>query len=131
MTLREILDSMPNGSWLAGTAQLLGWQGRYSLSNQERKGLIEEVEKALETANASAATNLLYAGLTLDEALFLAKIQKKGLLRMSRYSYRDTTLVPVITALCDPTIGLSNATVAYFISLFNLYKIGRALRKEY
>lgn len=131
MTLQDILGSLPNGSWLAAPAQLLGFQGRYSLSNQESKGLVEEVEKALEAGDVSSATNLLYAGLVLDGPRVLARIQKKGLLRMSRYSYHDTPLVPVVTALCNPTLSLSAAVRAYLTSVSNLYKVGRAIHKEY
>jgi hypothetical protein len=131
MTLKDILGSLPNGSWLDATAPLRGFQWRYSLSNQECKVLVEEVEKALETGDTSSASNLLYAGLVLDDMRFLARIQKKGLLRISRYSYRETPLVPVVTALCNPTLGLSRTTCVYLTSVSNLYVVGRAIRKEY
>jgi len=131
MTLQDILGSLPNGSWLDASAQLLGFQGRYSLSNQECKCLIERVEKALEAEDVSSATNLLFAGLVLDGSRVLARIQKKGVLRMSRYSYRDAPLVPVVKALCNLALGLSEAAVAYLTSVSNLYKVGHAIRKEY
>jgi hypothetical protein len=131
MKLQDILGSLPDGSWVAASAQLLSVQGRYSLSAQECKGLVEQVEKALETGDDALATNLLYAGLVLDGPRMLARIQKKGLLRMSRYSYRDVPLVPVVTDLSKPALGLSAAAVAYLTSVSNLYKVGHAIRKEY
>jgi len=131
MKFQDILASLPKGSWLDDPTQLLDFQGRYSLSNQECKGLVEEVQRTLETGDTSSASNLLYAGLVLDDPRFLARIQKKGMLRLSRYSYRETPLVPAVTALCNPTLGLSRTTGAYLTSVSNLYKVGRAIRNEY
>jgi hypothetical protein len=122
---------LPSGSWLASRAQLADFQGRYLLSSQECKGLVEQLEKALETADSLNAINLLYAGLMLDDPRFLARLQKKGLLRMSRYCYREAPLVPVVTALCNPALGLPRATADYLTSVSNLYKVSRSIRNEY
>ncbi len=131
MTLQDVLNGLTGPSWLTEPQRLLHCRGHVTLTKAESKQLHEEASVALGKGDSLAASNRLYAGLVLDEPRFLARLQKDGILRVSRYSYQQEPVAPVVTALLGPGLGLSATTVAYLESVSNLHRVAKSVRALY
>jgi hypothetical protein len=131
MSLTSVLSALTAPSWLERPQELLTHRGSLVLSRNESRLLLDAAKEAIDTGNVQVAQNNLYAGLLLDEARFLAELQKLGILRVSRFSYASELLASVVSALLTPGLGLSIAVLDYLQSFSNLYEVARRVRQEY
>lgn len=131
MSLNAFLKKLTQDNWLEVPNEVNVARGKISLTKQERRSLLENIEVAIANGLQQDATNNLYVGLVIDESPFLFELQKKGLLRISRHSYKPEPLNSIVTALLTPSLGLSNEVVDYLTSVSNLYQVARQIRREH
>lgn len=131
MTLHEVLTSLPGHSWLTEPMLLLRHRGLVTLSKAESKQLHERASEAIRKGDSIVTANHLYAGLVLDEPAFLARLQKDGILRLSRHSYQQEPVASVVASLLAPELGLSAVTVGYLESVANLHQVAKSVRALY
>ena len=113
MSLMSILSGLPEGAWIEHPNAVTRHRGTLLLSPQESRSLSSAAAVAIRNQDVTRATNNLFAGLVLDESRFLAKIQKDGILRISRFSYASEPLNSIVKSLLLSELGLSQDTISY------------------
>lgn len=131
MDFKTFRSQVTAPSWLSIANELIPHQGSIRLSKTESQALLNDARDAIARNDVASAQNALYAGLLFDEERFLFQIQKKGILRASRFSYVTEPLATIVKTLLNPDLGLSDVVVTYLNSLSNLYSVAADIRSLY
>jgi len=131
MNLASVIGTLTRASWVESPQELIVHQGKLVLTKKESRGLLDDAQQAIMKGDQREAANRLYAGLLLDEQQFLASLQKRGVLRISRCSYATEPLSSIVSDLVTPGLGLSQSVTEYLQSVANLYVVARRILQEY
>jgi hypothetical protein len=102
-----------------------------AVSKKDLDLILERATEAIAGGKIDEATKYLFAGLSLSGGNFKDRIQRKGCLRSSRFSYDTDVLQHIVQRLCACNEHFDRGTVDYLASVCRLYDVAKCVRTEY
>jgi hypothetical protein len=126
MDLQALFASAPPTGWLHRPDLLVAETTTFEPHDNDSKAIEEGFKEALECNDVAAACNWVAIGLLLDQVAFLAKIRRRGYLRLSSNTFQPGPANAVLLAILTSTLlaYLPEAARNYFASLAALHELG-------
>ena len=122
MSIDAIRDSLDTEDWRNFPLDRLE-KASAALSNKDKRILLTLLEDGLAKSDVRLATNSLLLGLHSGEE-FLSKVQKNGLLRLSKSNFENKCTTATVSTLLSKAEACPESTIEYLVSIRLLHYVG-------